>query len=413
MTPHWIAPLPSAHHLAPVLADNRPGTGRRLGPRHSFALALTWVATRFGMLALLVVDRLGDTGVAGEVHTLYRRWYEQLAHGAFPVDDVTWQYPPGAALVFLSPGPLPWLSYFEAFVALVLVSDAVITVALARAGVRGAWLWVCALPLLLNIPLARYDVPVTAVAVLALLAVRTRPRLGGALAGLGAMIKIWPLLAVLGTVRGRATRSAWLSAAAAAAVLFAALAIGFSHTLDFVRQQGARGVQVESLGGTALQLARHADWSGTVRYQYGAFEFIGPYVSSVAAASLALTVVAFGWLVWWRMRARRWNPATPFDAAFAAVLLFTVTSRVISPQYMVWLLGLAAVCLTSRFTTQRPVALLMVPATVLSALAYPLLYNEVLGGTVLGCVLMVLRNGLLLTAALLSCRRLWTATASR
>ncbi|MER7662936.1 glycosyltransferase 87 family protein [Streptomyces sp. NPDC096193] len=365
------------------------------------------------MLALLVVDRLGDTGVAGEVHTLYRRWYEQLAHGAFPVDDVTWQYPPGAALVFLSPGPLPWLSYFEAFVALVLVSDAVITVALARAGVRGAWLWVCALPLLLNIPLARYDVPVTAVAVLALLAVRTRPRLGGALAGLGAMIKIWPLLAVLGTVRGRATRSAWLSAAAAAAVLFAALAIGFSHTLDFVRQQGARGVQVESLGGTALQLARHADWSGTVRYQYGAFEFIGPYVSSVAAASLALTVVAFGWLVWWRMRARRWNPATPFDAAFAAVLLFTVTSRVISPQYMVWLLGLAAVCLTSRFTTQRPVALLMVPATVLSALAYPLLYNEVLGGTVLGCVLMVLRNGLLLTAALLSCRRLWTATASR
>ncbi len=413
MTPHRIAPLPSTHHLAPAPDRDRLGVPRRTGPPHPAVLTLVWAATRVGMLALLVVDRLGDTGVAGEVHTLYRRWFEQLLHGSFPVDDVTWQYPPGAALVFLSPGALPWLTYFEAFVALVLLADAVVALALARAGGPGAWLWVCALPLLLNLPYARYDVLVTAVAVLALLAVGRRPRMGGALAGLGAMIKVWPLLAVLGTPRGRTTRAAWTSAFVTAAALLAVLVIGFSHSLDFLRQQGARGVQIESLGGTALQLAREVGWSGVVRYQYGAFEFIGPYVSGVAGMSLALTVVAFGWLVWWRVRAQRWTPATPFDAAFAAVLLFTVTSRVISPQYLIWLLGLAAVCLTSRHTCQRPVALLMVPAAVLSALAYPLMYDEVLGGTWIGCTLMVLRNGLLLTAALLSCRRLWSATASR
>lgn len=129
--------------------------------------------------------------------------------------------------------------------------------------------------------------------------------------------------------------------------------------------------------------------------------------------SLMLSVAALCWLLLWRVRALRWTPATPYDAAFAATLLFTVTSRVISPQYMVWLLGLAAVCLTTRHTTQRPVALLMLPAAAVSALVYPVLYDDVLGGTRLGLLLMVVRNGLLLAAALLSCRRLWAATAAR
>ncbi|MGW4204819.1 glycosyltransferase 87 family protein [Streptomyces sp. NPDC004726] len=408
MTLHRIAPLPPTHRLAPRPSPRLEDPHRHA--RRTIALAAVWTVTRVGMLALLVVDRLGDSGVAGEVHTLYRGWYEQFVRGGFPVDDAAWQYPPGAALVFLSPGTLPWLTYFEAFVVVVLLADAVITAALARAGASGAWLWVCGLPLLLSLPLARYDVPVTAVAVLALLAMRNRPRVSGALAGLGAMIKVWPLLTVLGAPRGRTTRAVWGSAAASAAALLAVLTLCFGDTLDFLRQQGARGVQIESLGGTALQLARAAGWSGEVRFQYGAFEFVGPYVSSVARLSLAMSVLVLCGLLVWRIRANRWTAATPFDAAFAAVLLFTVTSRVISPQYLVWLLGLAAVCLTCRHTTQRAPALLMVPAAAVSALAYPLFYNDVVDGTVFGGALMVLRNGLLVTAAVLSCLRLWRAS---
>ncbi|MFE7779153.1 glycosyltransferase 87 family protein [Streptomyces sp. NPDC057445] len=355
-------------------------------------------------------DDLGVGGVAREVHVLYARWYEVLARGSFPRDDVTWQYPPGAGAVFLSPALLPWLSYFEAFVALTLLADAAVTLALARAGRTGAWLWTGGLPLLLHIPLARYDVQVTAPAVLALLAVRhRRPRTAGVLAGLGAMVKVWPALTLLGTPRGPATRAAWTSAAASAAALLAVLVLGFSHTLDFLRQQGGRGLQIESLGGTALHLAGLTGRPVTVAYRYGAFEFVGPYVTGLARLSLLLSAAAFCWLLFWRVRARRWTTATPFDAALCAVLLFTVTSRVISPQYLIWLLGLAAVCLTSRHTTQRPVALLLLPATALSSLAYPVLYEDVLAGTPLGCLLMVVRNALLLAAALLSARRLWTA----
>ncbi|MBP2582491.1 hypothetical protein J3A78_002969 [Streptomyces sp. PvR006] len=384
------------------------------------AVAAVWLITRVGMVLLLLRDNLGIGGVRREVD-LYRYWYGQFAQGTFPPGDVTWQYPPGAGLVIMSPGILPWLTYVQAFVALTLLADAAVTAALARADsarlTHGAWIWVCGLPLLLHLPLARYDVQATALAVLALLALTARStaahQLGGALAGIGAMVKVWPALALIGTPRGRTTREAWTAAVVAALALLATLALFFSDSLGFLRQQGSRGIQIESLGGTALALAGAGGiWPGRVEFRYGAFEYVGPYVSSLGHLALLLTVVAFGWLLLWRVRAHRWTAATPLDAALTAVLLFTVTSRVISPQYMIWLLGLAAVCLTSRSTVMRPVALLLLPAAALSSLAYPVLYDHVVAGTPQGLTVMVLRNGLLLAATLLAARRLWTSTVT-
>ncbi|MFF8376856.1 glycosyltransferase 87 family protein [Streptomyces sp. NPDC015661] len=383
------------------------------------ALAAVWLLTRAGMLLLLARDDLGIGGVGREV-ALYQHWYGMFADGTFPPGDVTWQYPPGAGLVIMSPGILPWLSYFQAFVTLTVLADALVALALTRADsarlTHGAWIWVCGLPLLLHLPLARYDVQTTALAVLALLALTARStaahQLGGALAGIGAMVKVWPALALIGTPRGRTTREAWTAAAVTALALLATLALFFSDSLGFLRQQGSRGIQIESLGGTALAVARATGvWPGRVEFRYGAFEYVGPYVSTLGHLALMLTVIAFGWLLLWRLTAHRWTPATPLDAAFAAVLLFTVTSRVISPQYMIWLLGLAAACLTSRHTVMRPVALLLLPAAALSSLAYPVLYDEVVAGTPTGVAVMVLRNALLLAAALLAARRLWTSTA--
>ncbi|MEU5598090.1 glycosyltransferase family 87 protein [Streptomyces sp. NPDC020298] len=387
--------------------------------RRLLSLAVVWLTTRAAMLWLLAHNSaplLGRGSVAREVWRLYFNWYVTLSGGAFPAHDKLWQYPPGAGAVLLAPGLVPGLTYFQAFVALTLAADALIALVLARAGTRpgrslgGAALWVGALPLLLHVPLARYDVQVTAFAVISLLTLSRSPRVGGVFAALGGLVKVWPILVLLGVPRGRATRSAWTWAAGAGALVFGILAGLFDNPLAFVRQQGSRGVQIESLGGTALSLATHAGWPGRARYRYGAVELLGPHVSAVADASLALTAVAFALLVLWRVRARHWSEATPYDAALCAVLLFTVTSRVISPQYMVWLLGLAAVCLTSRHTVQRPVAALVVAASAVSAVAYPTLYREVMGCTWTGCLLMLLRNGLLATAAVLSLTRLWRST---
>ncbi|MER5955054.1 glycosyltransferase family 87 protein [Streptomyces sp. NPDC001893] len=403
----------------PTAAAPVHATWVRPGPLTRRALPLTWLATRAGMLALLVMDGrapLGVGGVAHEVHTLYAHWYAVLDGGAFPAGDPLWQYPPGAGPVLLAPGLIPGLTYFQAFVALTLATDALVTLALARTGARprrstgGAWLWVAGLPLLLHIPLARYDVEVTALAVFALLLMGRFPRTGGVLATCGALVKVWPALALLGTPRGRTSREAWTAALTSGAAILLVLAVAFRSPFSFLRQQGERGVQIESLGGTVLSFARRAGWSGHIRYRFGAMEYVGPHVGVVAAASLVLTALAAVLLLSWRLRAVNWSPATPFDAALCAVLLFTVTSRVLSPQYLIWLLGLAAVCLTSRHTTQRPVALLIVAAAGLSALAYPVLYRDVEAATWTGSLLMLARNGLLLTGAVLSFRSLWRGT---
>ncbi|MEV6204066.1 glycosyltransferase 87 family protein [Streptomyces sp. NPDC051771] len=417
------SPAPPSLTRSPFESDSfTSATFVTVGRGPALALAVVWLVTRVGMLALLASDSLGVGGVGNEVRLLYRHWYGFFADGTFPPGDPTWQYPPGAGLVVMAPGLLtPWLGYTQAFVVLTLLADAAVTLGLAVADrsrlTHGAWYWACGLPLLLHLPLARYDVQATALAVLSLLLLKGRSpaahRLGGALAGLGALVKVWPALALIGTPRGRTTREAWTAAAVTGATLLAVLALFFSESLGFLRGQGARGIQVESLGGTALALGRATGlWPGTAEVRYGAYEYVGPYVSTLGHLFLLLTVAAVLWLVLWRLRATRWNEATPLDAALAAVLLLTVTSRVISPQYLVWLLGLAAVCLTSRRTVMRPVALLLLPAAALSSLAYPVLYAEVVIGTPLGLAVMVLRNGLLLAAAAVAAHRLWRATVT-
>ncbi len=405
------APAPAGRTPDRPVRWTRPATW----PREVLALAAYWVAGRVLMVGLI---RSGRTEPAVEVHQLYRGWYRVLRTGTFPVDDVTWQYPPGAALPMLAPGALPLLSYLQAFVLLMLLADAAVQVALLAAGrgpgrsMWGAWAWALTLPLLLGLPYGRYDLVATALAVVGLLLVPARPRLGGALAGIGALVKVWPALTVLGTPRGRTTRQVWTAAAVSALALLLVLAALFDHAFDFLYAQRGRGVEIESLGGSVLQVARQFGWSGRVEQHYGSFEFLGRYVHRVSQLSLLLTAAAFGWLLLWRVRARRWTAATPYDAALSAVLLFTVTSRVISPQYLVWLIGLVAVCLTVEGTTQRPVAFLLLPAVGVTTVDYPLFFDSMQAGGWWPTGVILLRNGLLLAASCWSAALLWRATVS-
>lgn len=413
----------SSPAAAPDSAPAAPHDGRGTSPAAArgrgalLGVAALWTATRALMLWMLVHDFHSSNLVRVDISGTYHNWYDVLITWSMPHDDITWQYPPAAAAIFLSPDLLPFLTYFQAFVALTVLCDGVILAGLLRAARRGdgsmagALLWLLALPLLMATPFARYDVQVTLLAVGSLLCLRHRPRLGGVIAGIGAMVKVWPLLTLLGTPRGKSTREAVIAAALSCAALLAVFAVLFRDSLGFLGNQGGRGVQVESVGGSALMLAmRTKVWPGKITFQYGAFEYVGPYVPAVARASLALTVVGFVLLLLWRVRARRWTAATPLDAALCAVMVFTVTSRVISPQYMIWLLGLAAVCLTSRHTTQRPVAWLLAAAAVLTSLVFPVWYGDVLQNTWFGTLLLCARNGLLLGATVWSGVRLWRAT---
>ncbi|MER6538042.1 glycosyltransferase family 87 protein [Streptomyces sp900105755] len=388
----------------------------RTGVRRALALLLvTWGATRLVLLLfVLKVFVFPGADVTSDVSVIYQGWYEVLRHGTFPLDDVTWQYPPAAALAILSPGLLPFLDYPTAFFVLAWLADLVVLALLLRAGprpgrtLRGAWVWVLGVPLLGPTVYARYDLMVTAVAVAALLAGARHPRIMGALVGFGAMVKVWPALLLVGAVR----RRAWGAAVVTAGAIGTLFAVAMPGAFSFLTFQRDRGTEVESLGALVLHIARHFGWHGEVLLNYGSIEFLGPHVKAVSTAALLLTVLAFGWLLLWRLSAVRFRSHTPADAAFTAVLLFTVTSRVISPQYMVWLVGLAAVCLCFRAGRMTLPAVLLLSAAFVTVLEFPVGFSHVVVSDWYGITLLLLRNGLLVAATVTAARALWHSTVT-
>ncbi|MEO3972998.1 glycosyltransferase 87 family protein [Streptomyces sp. CAU 1734] len=401
-----------------ILPVRTAGTARSAPPVRPVRLAWpVWFVTRAALL-LCVLGALPFPGpdVTADVSVIYRGWYETLRTGVFPAGDVTWQYPPAAALAILSPAALPFLPYTEAFFLLILFCDAAVLALLRYAGgrpgrsSRGLRVWIAGVPLLGPTGYARYDLMVTAVAVAALLAAARSPRAFGALAAAGALLKVWPVLLLAGAAPGRPLRRALTAAVAAAAGTTLILAAAMPGALGFLTAQRDRGTEVESLGALVFHAARHFGWEGGPALNHGSVEFIGPGVRLVSALALALTLAALGWLAVWRLRAREFGAATAADAAFAAVTLFTVTSRVISPQYLLWLVGLAAVCLTFRETRMTLPAALVLAATGVTVLEFPVWFAHVVASDPLGVSLLVVRNGLLVAAAVTACVRLWRGT---
>ncbi|KND38651.1 glycosyltransferase 87 family protein [Streptomyces acidiscabies] len=378
-------------------------------------LLVTWGVTRlFLLLSVYRILPFPGPDVTTDVSVIYRSWYEILRTGTFPLHDVTWQYPPAAALPLLAPALLPFLDYASAFFLLAFAADLAVLTLLLNAAHRpgrtrrGVWVWVAGVPLLGPTAYARYDILVTAVAVAALVAGARRPRVMGALISLGALLKVWPALLLAGVAR----RRTWLAATLTTALLLAASAF-VPGAFTFVTSQRDRGTEVESLGALVFHVARHFGWPGEVHFVYGSLEFTGPGVKAVSTAALFLTSVAFGWLLMWRLMARRYSLHTPADAAFTAVLLFTLSSRVISPQYLVWLIGTAAVCLCFRGSRMGLPAVLVLVAAGVTVIEFPIRFDDVVDSTPLGVALLLVRNGLLVTAALTACARLWRSTSAR
>jgi hypothetical protein len=85
---------------------------------------------------------------------------------------------------------------------------------------------------------------------------------------------------------------------------------------------------------------------------------------------------------------------------------------VISPQYLLWLVGLAAACLVVRTSGMVLPARLVLVATGVTLLEFPLLFSHVVASDPLGVLLLAVRNGLLVAATLIACRRLWLRTVA-
>ena len=404
--------------------------------------AVPWfIGTRVLMLlfALNVIPYFNPGAITGDV-TTYRGWIDTyFLHGHFPVGDFRWQYPPGAAVPLLAPklfaNHLFGGSYFVVFFLMSLLADALVFRMLlktARAGspiagspdagpqssagpsMAGPWAWTLGLCFIGPMAYGRYDLVVTALAVAALtVALRSEQVTSvarGVLIGIGTCIKAWPAALLFGIPRGRRGRAVLGAAALAAGFPALVLAAMFPHVLDFLTNQESRGIQIESVFGTPFLVGHWFGWSGHVENVHqAAFEYLGPGVAAVGKIALATTLAGFAGLLFWRWKARRRADAEGgftvtmlADVALAATMVSMVTSRVLSPQYLIWALGLAAVCLARPASVMRVPSLVIVGAMAVTQLIFPLFYHSMRGGQVFSGLILVGRNTALVAATVLA-----------
>ncbi len=135
MFPHHRTTSPPHHRTDSRRTRARLSTKGTRGAGFPYALLGNLGLTR--LLLLLFVFKVfvfPGPDVTSDVSVIYQGWYEILRTGTFPLDDVTWQNPPAAALAVLSPGLLPFLDYAHAFFLLAFVADVVVYALLHYAG---------------------------------------------------------------------------------------------------------------------------------------------------------------------------------------------------------------------------------------------------------------------------------------
>lgn len=329
----------------------------------------TWIISRLIALAGTL------SGEVPEDVVLYGKWTQTLWAGSFPVGDQAWQYPPGAALAFLLLGDAQD-GLYRRFTLLALGADVLILLTLVLASRKredstllGPWVWVLAGFAIGPLLLQRYDLIPTLFAVIAL-ALLTRPTVSGVAAGFGFVIKLWPALVLLGVPRRQLLRST-LAALAVTAAVWGLMSLFFDNSFDFIRQQQGRGLEIESVAALPFMLAKALGLTVPVRGQFGSWEITLPIGQDVALGLTALTgLLLFGLLV--ARIVGRLDQVPPGDVVLLALLVFIVTSKVNSPQYSIWLAGVAAAALLDRRSQMLGVvALLGLMVIVTHAVIWP------------------------------------------
>jgi hypothetical protein len=235
-------------------------------------------------------------------------------------------------------------------------------------------------PLLGAFAVLRFDLAPTVIAIGGLLVIHRRPQWFGALAGLGAAIKLWPLLLLFGEWDRRRLLRSGLAALAAVTAVLAVSAIAFSGATGFLSHTEGRGLQEEAVATVPWQVGQIVSGDPYPReIRFGAWEIATPAADGVATLLRWLTLAALAAAaLWWRLRSRAIRAgcerlaaaAVSRDFVFTVVLLVVVTSPVLSTQYMVWLLGLAAVALSAGTARLRRPAWIVVGATALSTATF-------------------------------------------
>jgi hypothetical protein len=389
----------------------------------AYQLAVAFVIMALSSVCLLYT---ADTNMHSDVR-VYAAISGNLLIGKLPYRDVVVEYPPYAPPIFLLPRIfLPASAsdsgYMEAFMAVTLLADWMMKLILYFMFCRCSNVFHSLLPLLLYsvaIPflgyffLQRYDIwPALTCAVAIWLFCSSRVGWSGLVIAIGIGMKAYPVflvppLLVLAWRRGKDKETRRFVYGLAGGILPILLMGFFVPWWRFAQFQSERGLQAESIYATLLWAGRLLGWVQVNTVEVisrgaagGWREVHGPLVSTmlpciqklffvILLASTLISSMAAN-------RCREFSPARLARILLLPLLGFVAFNQILSPQYVVWLLPLAAI---GSLDTPRSTMLIILSTALFDEIMFHPFYRlAYLGFDKVQTTGLIIRNLLLITA---------------
>ena len=261
--------------------------------------------------------------------------------------------------------------------------------------------------LILGLPFAAYpflylrlDLLSVTLAIGALALIRKRRAVsGGILLAVSCLAKVWPVVLAPGLMIRR--RRALLPFVIAGFISTTAWIVwgGFDGPVQVITFRSAPGWQIESTIGAIVRLMS----SAPVRIQSGA-DRIG-VIAGWARWTLTFAGAGLVSSIWWLTARIRHADRHVLDglAPLAAVTALLVTSTILSPQYVCWLVPFAAIAAVAG---ERTVATLTFAICSLSVLGF-FFIRALNRGAAFPVTVVLMRNGLLVALLCVTVVRLW------
>ncbi len=363
---------------------------------------------------------------------LYAAYADLFLDGALPYRDVSFEYPPLAAPLLALPavagaGEETYRLAFAGLALLLAAAVVLLTGALAErtGGDRTrALLAAAAAPLVCGAMIrTHFDLAPVALTLGALLLLCVgRPRTGMAVLGVGVATKLFPLVVApvaLAWLIARGQRRAALDGAIAMtlvvlAVYAAAAALSASGTVDSLSYHLDRPVQVESspavilrgLDALGIGTAEHVHSHRSDGLTHAGADLAATLFAALFAALLAVLAVGAA-------RRRGGRPPEPRAlvlGSLTALAAFAALGKVLSPQFLVWVVPLAALAFAWRL---NGLAVAAWAAILLTLAEFPARYDDVVAGDAAAVWLVAARDAALIAAVAMAARSLLAAPTTR
>ena len=362
---------------------------------------------------------------------LYFHFAANVFDGQVPYRDFAMEYPPLALVFFLLPrlfasAPEAYATVFQLQTLLWnlfgLLLVLLVSTQLRISPLKSAIVYTVALLSIGPIIAIRYDIfPVVMVLAALYAYLSHRPRFCWVLLALATLTKVYPVVLLpvfLVWEYGHRNQGGMRSALCTYTLIMLAVAVPLlvvtqGQAFGALTYHAGRGLQIESTYASLLIVAHHLGLvSIASEFSFGSWNLTGSVADGLADLSVVCmvgVVVALYWLMLRRSRARSMSGGDSVAWSVALFAAIIATSKVFSPEYLIWLYPLTPLVSGKR---RHLVWTLFIAIAMLTYYIYPLNYWDLVRlSPAVGTVLLV-RNTMLIVFAFIVVRHRFGNTGS-